>query len=212
MVMAKKDKISTLFQNEEVINNILREKNVPILILDQKWLSLFPEKKKTAQIKKLEEELKELLKRQGKVNADLKNMKKVRDKITQDVLDSVDDSHISEKERQKRQDTNKRLIMEAKEKMEELEDEALDIPRLIKQANIALAMESVSVCFERINKNQEDIEILGEWIEQTREKLKKRIIIKQDKESANEEMYTYLHDILGASAMQAFDEGVAEEN
>lgn len=206
-----KSKAAEFFEDQESLKKILSGKNIPVVLLDAKWLTLFPENKKTPQIKKLENELKELLKRQGKVNTDLKNLKKVKDKITQDVLDSTDDA-MSEKERLKKQETNKRLIVEAKEKMEALEDEALDIPRLIKEANNALVLESVAVCYERIEKNKEDITLLGDWIEETREKLKKRIIIKQDKETANADMYTYLHDVLGAEVMQILDEGNSTEN
>ena len=45
-----------------------------------------------------------------------------------------------------------------------------------------------------------------QWIEQMREKLKERVVLKQDKEIMNEEIYTYLHGMLGAGVMEAFDE------
>ena len=37
-----------------------------------------------------------------------------------------------------------------------------------------------------MNSNHEDIEVLNKWIDATRVKLKKNILIKQDKETNNE--------------------------
>lgn len=198
--MAKKEDAK-----KELINK-LKDQNLPIVVLDEKWLNLFKENLKTEKIKELENNLKELLKRQGKVNTELKDLKLVKDKITQDVLDTVDDANISDKEKKKKQDTNQRLIMEARQKAEELEDEALDLPRLIREANLKLVMECVDACFRKIDKNKEDITLLTQWIDETRVKLKKRILIRQDKETQNTDMYTYLHDVLGAGVMEVFDE------
>ena len=39
--------------------------------------------------------------------------------------------------------------------------------------------------------------MLAKWIDATRVKLKKNILIKQDKETINENMYSLIHDIIG---------------
>ena len=56
----------------------------------------------------------------------------------------------------------------------------------------------------------EYIQKLAAWIEVTRTELKRRIIIKQDKEIANTNIYTYMHDLLGPEMMEVFDN--KEEN
>lgn len=185
---------------------LLKKKNIPIACLDERWLRLFPDSEKTPLIKKLENELKELLKRQGKANTDLKDIKVVRDKLTQSVLDTAEDTSIPENKRLKKQATSQRLIVEARQKQDNLEREIDELPDKIKEANSALIFESVRVCYQRINQNKQDIDMLEQWIEQMREKLKERVVLKQDKEITNEEIYTYLHGMLGAGVMEAFDE------
>lgn len=185
---------------------LLKKKNIPIACLDERWLRLFPDSEKTPLIKKLENELKELLKRQGKVNTDLKDIRVVRDKLTQSVLDTAEDTSIPENKRLKKQAASQRLIVEARQKQDNLELELDELPDKIKEANSALIFESVRVCYQRINQNKRDIDMLEQWIEQMRDKLKERVVLKQDKEITNEEIYTYLHGMLGAGVMEAFDE------
>lgn len=185
---------------------LLKKKNIPIACLDERWLRLFPDSEKTPLIKKLENELKELLKRQGKVNTDLKDIRVVRDKLTQSVLDTAEDTSIPENKRLKKQAASQRLIVEARQKQDNLELELDELPDKIKEANSALIFESVRVCYQRINQNKQDIDMLEQWIEQMRDKLKERVVLKQDKEIMNEEIYTYLHGMLGAGVMEAFDE------
>lgn len=199
----KKEQMTT---QEMRIWELLKKKNIPIACLDERWLRLFPDSEKTPLIKKLENELKELLKRQGKVNTDLKDIRVVRDKLTQSVLETAEDTSIPENKRLKKQAASQRLIVEARQKQDNLERELDELPDKIKEANSALIFESVRVCYQRINQNKQDIDMLEQWIEQMREKLKERVVLKQDKEIMNEEIYTYLHGMLGAGVMEAFDE------
>ena len=199
----KKEQMTT---QEMRIWELLKKKNIPIACLDERWLRLFPDSEKTPLIKKLENELKELLKRQGKVNTDLKDIRVVRDKLTQSVLETAEDTSIPESKRLKKQAASQRLIVEARQKQDNLELELDELPDKIKEANSALIFESVRVCYQRINQNKQDIDMLEQWIEQMREKLKERVVLKQDKEITNEEIYTYLHGMLGAGVMEAFDE------
>lgn len=199
----KKEQMTT---QEMRIWELLKKKNIPIACLDERWLRLFPDSEKTPLIKKLENELKELLKRQGKVNTDLKDIRVVRDKLTQSVLETAEDTSIPENKRLKKQAASQRLIVEARQKQDNLELELDELPDKIKEANSALIFESVRVCYQRINQNKQDIDMLEQWIEQMREKLKERVVLKQDKEIMNEEIYTYMHGMLGAGVMEAFDE------
>ena len=204
--MVKDKKAVQLTPEELRIWDMLKKKNIPLINVDERWLRLFPENEKTTTIKKLEKELKELLKRQGKVNTELKDIKVVREQLTQSVLNSAEDTSIPEAKRLKKQAASQRLIIESREKFEQLEKEQQELPGLIQDANNALIFESVRVCYEKIDKNKSDIEKLAQWIDETRLKLKERILIKQDKETKNQEIYTYLHAMLGAKVMEAFDE------
>lgn len=189
---------------EEVKKNIVH-KNVPIVILDERWHQLFPEKDKTPEIKRLEKNLGELLKRQGQITNDLKSLKKIKADLMKEIIDNSETDTISESKREKLMARNQKLVLEAKDKIEELEQEEVEIPRKIREANVALVVEGVDVCYKRIHQNYKDIQLLGKWINEMRVELKKKVLIKQDKEIKNNEIYSYMHDVLGPEVMELFD-------
>ena len=59
------------------LRRVIRNSNVPILILDGRWHELFPDFRKTNRIKELERIINELLRKQGKIADDRKEMKKL---------------------------------------------------------------------------------------------------------------------------------------
>lgn len=179
-------------------------KQIPILTLDERWYHLITDKLKTDEIRYWEKELNDLLKKQGQINNDIKEVKKIKSQLIKDVVDNMQDEDADPK-KTKVMEQNQRLIQEAKDKINNLEDEALDIPRAIVNANEHLMIETVKVCYDKINNNKEDLEVLEKWINATRVKLKKNILIKQDKEEVNNRMYTAMHDILGPDVMKELD-------
>lgn len=179
-------------------------RHLPILTLDERWYHLVPEEEKTDYIRKLETKVNDYLKKQGQINNDIKEVKKIKAKLIQDVVDNMVDDDTNPK-RDLIMQESQRLIHEAKAKINSLEDESIDVPRQLAKANQELMLATVRFCYERLNDNRSDIEILDKWINDTRVKLKKNLLIKQDKETMNENMYTYMHDILGAEVMSAID-------
>lgn len=188
------------------LTRLINKKNIPVVTLDEKWLNIFKDKEKTPDIKRLENNLFELLKLQGKVNTDIKELRKIKDKLTMDVLDAAQDVKLSENKRKKIQEKNQKLLRESISKMEELEGQQAIIPKKIKEANTALVIEGVKVCYERISRNAKEIDALDKWIEETRNLLKERVVQKQELETVNTMIYSYLHDMLGPQIMEAFDE------
>ena len=180
-------------------------KHLPIVILDERWHQLFPEEEKNDRIRELEKQLTELLKRQGKVTTDIKAVKKIKSNLMQEILDNADNQALSEGKRQKLMNRNQKLILEAKEKLEQYEQEELELPERIRTCNLALVIEGVQVCYDRIHRNYDDIQLLGKWINEARIELKKKVLVKQDKEIKNTEIYSYMHDLLGAEMMEVFD-------
>lgn len=187
------------------IMEVVSHRDVPILILDERYNIVMPDKEKTPKIRKLEAKVAALLKRQGKVNDDLKELKRLKQKIMQSVVDNMDVSEEGDKTHQAKMNKAQQLIQEAKTKIELLEDQKLDIPSELKSANLELLEEFVRINYERLNSNREDIEILDKWINETRIELKKRLLIKQEKELKNNNIYAYMHDILGQDLIDIFD-------
>ena len=159
-------------------------KQIPILTLDERWYHLITDKLKTDEICYWEKQVNELLKKQGQVNNDIKEVKKIKNQLIQDVVDNMQDEDNDPK-RAKVMEKNQRLIQEAKDK--------------------------IKVCYNKINSNKEDLEVLDKWINATRVKLKKNILIKQDKEEVNNRMYSAMHDILGPDVMKELDKVNEEE-
>ncbi|MCR5373958.1 MAG: hypothetical protein K6E39_01125 [Lachnospiraceae bacterium] len=184
----------------------LSDVKVPLLPLDQKWHHLFMGIEKTKEIKAAEEKVDELLKLQGKLNDDLKNLKKVKNNLMSSIVDNMDDSDSSDKkQRDKKMEENRKLIDEANAKMEEIEDRLLELPRDLDAANKVLMVLSMDICYKKLRDNARQIEEIGSWIKKMRVELKKNIIIKQANEHKNEEIYAYMHDILGPRALDVFD-------
>lgn len=204
------DKMKFLANSEKLSNGqfmeALQSVKVPLLPLDQKWHHLFTGIEKTPEIKEAESKVDELLKLQGKLNDDLKNYKKVKSNLMGSIVDNMDDSDVTDKSlRDKKMEENKKLINDANDKIAEIEDQLLDLPRDLDAANKVLMVLSMDLCYKKLRENAVDIGEIGNWIKKIRVELKKNIIIKQVKEQKNEEIYAYMHDILGPKTMDVFD-------
>ncbi|SFR75254.1 hypothetical protein [Anaeromicropila populeti] len=199
--MAKKKE-----QNLEWLS-ILQNKKVPILTLDPKWHELFPEHIKTNTIRELEKKVKELLKEQGKLVNDIKDMKKLKQRLMGQIVANMGEGSekSNEKSRAKKQDVSQKMILEINTKLEESNDQLLDMPYKIREANNLLLVECMKIWYENLSKNAEEIKALEQWIEKAREELKRNLLIKQDKEMMNEAIYTYMHDLLGSDTIDKFD-------
>ena len=194
-------------KSSKEFENAIRNKKVPILVLDQKWHRLFAIQGKTDEIKEAEANLNALLARQGKLNNDLKEYKKLKNKLMDNIVQNMDGSNkeITDEQRQKNQDDDKRLIDETNQKMEENEDELLEIPRRIRDVNRKLMLQSMGYFYEKIRVNKKESDDIDAWINQVRVDLKKNIIRKQNRDINNREIYAYLHDIFGPSTLDLFD-------
>ncbi len=188
----------------ELIKSNLRGVKVPILTLDEHWYMLIPENEKPDQIKLLEKRVNEYLKRQGQINNDIKEVKKIKNQLIQGVVQNMESDDNDPKKRKKMEESQ-RLIQESKDKISSLEDEQMDIPRYLNEANLDLLAATVMYCYNKLDDNREDIQILDKWINETRIKLKKNLLIKQDKETKNNKMYGYMHDVLGPEVLGILD-------
>lgn len=186
--------------------NIVRNKKLPILTLDVRWHELFPEDKKTSAIKELEIKVNNLLKSQGKLVNDIKDMKRLKSSLLKDIVDNMDiGKDMTGKAKEKKLDKNKQFVNELNEKINKAMDELADVPYQIKLVNEELLAESINVFYYELEENKDEMKEVTDWIANIREELKTKILIKQDLEAKNTLIYTYMHDILGAQIMELFD-------
>ena len=188
------------------IDEIVRNRKLPILTLDSRWHEIFPDGEKTAGIKELEQKLNELLRKQGKLVNEVKELKQLKKKLMDEIVANmnIDDSPIG-KAKEKKLEKNKKYILEINEKIDKEMEELSELPYRIREVNEELLIESFSICYNRIQKQMDKIKEVSDWITKTRRDLKEKILMKQDLETQNELMYSYMHDLLGAELMENLD-------
>ena len=179
-------------------------KTVPLLILDQKWHRLFAVHGKPDEVKVLESKLQNLLSEQGKLNTRLKELKRLKGKLLDEIVQNMTED-------EKKIEENKRLVDEVNEKLDECEEKLVDIPYLIRETNDELMLLSMDYFYDKIRVNQKESLEIEEWINQVRIDLKKNIIRKQNRDINNREIYAYLHDIFGPEVINIFDLKYDEE-
>lgn len=188
------------------IHDIVRNRKLPILTLDSRWHEIFPEDEKTATIKELEKKLNELLRKQGKLVNEVKDLKQLKKKLMDDIVANMDIDHSPVgKAKEKKLEKNKQYILEINEKIDKEMEELADLPYQIKEVNEELLIECFSICYNRIQMQMDKIKEVSDWIAKTRVELKEKILLKQDLETQNELMYSYMHDLLGAELMENLD-------
>ena len=187
-------------RGEEVFENALLGRNVPILPLDNKWHRLMVGLDKDASMVKLEDEIKELLKRQGKINTEVKQLRKAKTRIMEEMVSAMDESDGATK-----QEDGKKQIEAINAKLDSYQDEVMDLPKQINELNYQLMLKTMDQCYEIIRDNTSEIEEIADWINDIRIELKKNIVRKQNRELKNQEIYNYMHDIFGAEVIDLFD-------
>lgn len=199
--------------DEKQFEQALKANRIPTLVLDQKWHRLFAISGKPENIKTLEVEEKEILLRQGKLNQELKDLKKIKAELMEGIVANMEgaDAKKATVESEKKLSDNKRLLDETNAKIEADEDELMDIPRLLKEKNDELMLATMTYCYARLRTNASEAKEITEWITNVRIELKRNIIKKQNREINNKEIYSYLHDLFGKDVMQLFDVKYEEE-
>lgn len=191
---------------ETKFSEAIKGKKLPILTIDNKYHGLLAAVGKTPKMEELQEQLLELLKAQGKANTEIKDIKKLKKKLMDDIVNNADESsELSDAERQKKDEDNKRLIAECNEKIDEYEDAILDLPKQIDDVNRELMIGLMENCYEVMKENDSEISQISKWITQIRIELKKKLVKKVDMETKNQQIYSYMHDIFGTEVIEIFD-------
>lgn len=187
---------------EEKYRPAIAGKKLPIVTIDHKWHQLFARVEKTRAVNEREQQLNELLKRQGKCNSEVKSVRKIKKKLMDEIVSLMDKQDVASN---LKIEENKRLINECNDKIKELQDELLDLPPQIEAVNAELMIETMKVCYENMRLNEHHINSIGKWIADIRVELKKNVVRKQEMEIANQEIYAFMHDIFGADVIDIFD-------
>lgn len=192
-------------KDTEEFRKALEHKKIPLLVLDQKWHRLFAVHGKPEEIRSVETELNNLLARQGKLNSDLKDYKKVKNQLMDEIVQNMEGFDGDASDKEKVRDKDKRMIDELNERIEQAEAELTELPQKMKAVNENLMILSMEYFYAKIRINAQESKEIDEWIKQVRIDLKKNIIKKQNRDINNREIYAYLHDICGPEVLDLFD-------
>lgn len=186
--------------NGKKLDKAINSRSIPICVLDNKWHKIFNLVEKTPSIEDKEKQISDMLKRQGQLNTDSSKIKNLKKKLVDELAIIVHETGKDAKVEE-----NKRLIDECNEKLDAYQDELLDLPKEIALVNKQLMRETMDICYDVMHENVDSIKELNDWIKDIRIQLKTNIVIKQEKEMANAQLYSYLHNVFGADAMDMFD-------
>ncbi len=192
-------------KSKEIFEKTIKEKKIPLLTLDNQWHRLFSKKIVAENVESVQIKLNDLIKKQGKYNTELKDIRRIKSKLMNEIVEISDNSELTEKEKEKKLLENKRLINNCNEKTSSYEDELLDLPREIEHINRELMLMTMEACYDEINKNKNLMNEISEWVANVRVELKKKLIAKQKMKANNREMYSYMHNIFGAEVVDLFD-------
>lgn len=193
---------------ETLVREALKGKKVPILVLDRRWHTLFPQGEKPVEIVQLEEQLNELLKRQGYLVNDIKDLKSTKKKLMAGIVAGMNDA---EPLRDKKKKNQQRLLLEIRERIETESDELVELPRKIKKANEELLATGAHYCFERLANGDEQLKIVKQEIEELRTSLREKTEWKDDLEESMDSAYSLMHGLLGHDVMNLYDKRKGKE-
>ncbi|WP_243467118.1 hypothetical protein [Acetivibrio straminisolvens] len=184
----------------------LRKYNIPILILDERWHTIFKNTEKAKEIIEKEEKLKELLKEESRLVFEKKEIlsrkKSYLDKIiklTPEVFDKNDQQSKEEMEKCEKE------INQINVRIESIEAEIHNMPERIREANMELLKCTINSVYFKMRENQLRVKELEELIEKTRKQLASYIDEKEGLTEYDNEIYTYFHDLLGGEELQKLD-------
>ncbi len=183
----------------------LHEKKIPILTLDNKWYRLLDDDTRK-RLSGTEDRLNALLRRQGKLNTETKDIRKLKKKLMDEIMSMAEqmnqggNSQLEEKLAQ-----HKRLLEECNEKLADYQEELRELPGEIEELNSRLMLATMEYCYSMMQTNSEEIEKIAEWVKDIRIELKKQLVRKQKMEQKNQQIYSYMHDVFGADVVDLFD-------
>ncbi len=192
---------------EDKYRKAMEGKEIPLLPLDNKWHQLFTQTEPSPKILKLEKQLNKLIQRRGKLNTEVKEIRKIKKKLMEEIVIAADELNqgVNEGINDKKLEANQRLVKECSEKLAAYKQEMETLPVEIDTLNKKLMLATMEVCYGRLQQNSNEIETITRWINSIRVELKKKVVRKQEKEEANRRLYTYMHDIFGAEMLEVFD-------
>lgn len=192
-------------REEEEFLNRFRGIEAPILILDERWLRIFPEAYKTPEIKRVERELREAFKYQARLTSDMEDAEHKKKQLMDRIIRFMNVAQVSESEA-KKQEKSQEYIKDINEQLSGMEMEYENMPDRIKELNEELLVESLRVCYRRMKDNKDQLATQKQLVMEARELLKERTDRQKELRKENERIFSFMHRVFGSRIIEIFDE------
>lgn len=189
---------------ETAVRSALKGREIPILVLDTRWHRLFPQGEKPADIEALEEQLNDLLKKQGRLVNEIKDLKTAKKKLMDSIVAGMEGSSARDNRKKENQ---QRLLLETKDRIQQDSDELMEIPYEIKDTNEKLMIVGARYCFERLGNGDQMIQELTDEIRALQAELTDKKEFRENLEESMDSAYSLMHGLLGHDIMNLFDKG-----
>lgn len=195
----------------EYINNILKTKKLPIVLLDPLWHSA-KERIKSSVIDKAEKELQELLKEQARLNTDYKEYNVMKQNFLKEILVMSEKVQVGNDD-EALEKLNKLHLstLGVNQKIEEIEKRLEGIDDKINDKNKEIISEMIAVGYGYIEIYKEKSQTLESEIAELRLTMLKKTAQKKESEAFLKDIYNYLHNIIGREQVEVIDRALEEK-
>lgn len=195
----------------DYINNILKRKKLPIVLLDPLWHSA-KERIKSSVIDKGEKELQELLKEQARLNTDYKEYNVIKQNFLKKILVISEKVQVGNDD-EALEELNKLHLstLGANQKIEEIEKRLECIDDEINDKNKEIISEMIAVGYGYIETYKERSQTLEAEIAELRLKMLQKTTQKKESEAFLKDIYNYLHSIVGREQIEVIDRALGEK-
>lgn len=206
-----KVKNSNVEEKKEYVNDIIKNKKLPIVLLDPMWHST-KEHIQSKKIDQAEQELQKLLKEQAKLNTDFKEYTIIKQNFLKDILvysgkaQENGDPSVLEELNKLHQST-----LGANVKLEEIERRLDEIEEEIDKKNREIISEMIAVGYSYIENYKTQNEILESEIATLREEMLRKTNKKKECDAFLKDIYRYLHSIVGREQIEVLDKALGDK-
>lgn len=199
----KKAKKKQTNQRDARFLQSIQGENLPILTLDPSWHALFVNGNKSSEVRRLERRLTDLLKQQGRLNNENRDMKGQKKRLMGRIFYNMSDMG---EENDRRKAKQREMIEEINMRVVQNEDVLGLLPEQIKRVNEELLLETLKTVYQQVEVNRERIGQLDDSIERIRAELSARLLEKQNRENYNHEVFNSLKEIVGMKPVEIYEE------
>ncbi|MBN2221212.1 MAG: hypothetical protein JW708_03330 [Vallitaleaceae bacterium] len=177
------------------------DKDVHLLVLDNKWHELF-RGKKPPRIVMLENKINRMLMDQGKYNTEMKEYQQLKKKMMTDIMNNMDGAST---EALKIMDKNRKYIDEINKKLEHHEKMLTELPSQISEYNKELVKATMSCFYKELQEVRKKSVKLDEEFLELKNKIKEMVVKKNETKEEYQKLYGYIHDVVGIQIIEQYD-------